>query len=45
MWSPLDEICTLLGYYAASCGNCLPTSWDNIWLPSSRVESEKTLDP
>jgi hypothetical protein len=21
----VDEICALLGYYAASCGNCLPT--------------------
>jgi hypothetical protein len=22
-------ICALLGYYAASCGNCLPTFWDS----------------
>jgi hypothetical protein len=24
------EICALLGYYAALCGNCLPTFWDNF---------------
>jgi hypothetical protein len=24
----VDEICALLGYYAASCGNCLPTFRD-----------------
>jgi hypothetical protein len=33
------EICTLLGYYAASCGNCLPTFRDNVLVPSSRVKS------
>jgi hypothetical protein len=26
--SDVDEICALLGYYAASCGNCLPTFRD-----------------
>jgi hypothetical protein len=26
----VDEICALLGYYAASCGNCLLTFWDNV---------------
>jgi hypothetical protein len=31
------EICALLGYYAASCGNCLPTFRDNVLVPSSRV--------
>jgi hypothetical protein len=25
-----DEICALLGYYAASCGNWLPTFRDNV---------------
>jgi hypothetical protein len=35
----VDEIFDLLGYYAASCGNCLPTFRDNV---SVRVE---TLDP
>jgi hypothetical protein len=35
----VDDICGLLGYYAASCGNCLPTFRDNVWVPSSRVKS------
>jgi hypothetical protein len=29
------ENCTLLGYYAASSGNFLPTFWDNLPVPSS----------
>jgi hypothetical protein len=33
------EICGLLGYYTASCGNCLPTFRDNVSVPSSRVKS------
>jgi hypothetical protein len=33
----VNEICCLLGYYMASCGNCLPTFRGNIWVPSSRV--------
>jgi hypothetical protein len=28
-----------MGYYAASCGNCLPTFRDNVSVPSSRVKS------
>jgi hypothetical protein len=45
----VDENCVLLGYYAASCGNCLPTFRDNVSLTSSRVQSpsrkeRKTLD-
>jgi hypothetical protein len=32
------EICGLLGYYAASCGNCLPTFRDYVSVPSSRVK-------
>jgi hypothetical protein len=32
----VDEICALMGYYAASCGNCLPTFRDNLSVPSSR---------
>jgi hypothetical protein len=36
----VDEICALLGYYTASCGNCLPTFQDNVSVPSSRI-----LDP
>jgi hypothetical protein len=35
----VDEICGLLGYYAASCGNCLPTFRDNVSVPSPRVKS------
>jgi hypothetical protein len=34
-----DEICALLGYYAASCGNCLTTFRDNVSVPSSPVKS------
>ena len=33
------EICVLLGYYQASCGDCLPTFRDNISIPSLRVKS------
>jgi hypothetical protein len=32
------EICDLLGYYTASCGNYLPTFRDNVSVPSSRVK-------
>jgi hypothetical protein len=32
------EICGLLSYYTASCGNYLPTFRDNISVPSSRVK-------
>jgi hypothetical protein len=35
----VDEICTLLGYYAASCGKRLPTFRDKVSVPSSRVKS------
>ena len=31
----VDENCALLGYYAASSGNFLPTFTDNISVPSS----------
>jgi hypothetical protein len=33
----VDEIFALLGYYTASCGNCLPTFRDNVSVPSSLV--------
>jgi hypothetical protein len=33
-----DEICTLLGYYAAQSGNSLPTIQDNLSVPSSAVK-------
>jgi hypothetical protein len=32
----VDELCALLGYYAASSGNPLPTFRDNVSLPYSR---------
>jgi hypothetical protein len=34
-----DVICTLVGYYASSCDNCLPAFRDNVSVPSSRVKS------
>jgi hypothetical protein len=34
-----DETCGLLGYYAASCGNCLLTFRDSTSVPSSQVKS------
>jgi hypothetical protein len=39
-----DEICALLGYYAASNGNPLLTFRDNVSLPSSRVKKSLTLE-
>jgi hypothetical protein len=36
-----QEMCTLLGYYAASCGNCLPKFRGNVSVPSSRVKSPR----
>jgi hypothetical protein len=32
------EICALLAYYAASNGNPLPTFWETVSVPSSRVK-------
>jgi hypothetical protein len=40
----VDNICALLGYYAASCGNCLPTFQNNVSVPSSRVNSPTLED-
>ena len=34
----VHEICGLLGNYAASCGNYLPTFRDNVSVPSSQVK-------
>jgi hypothetical protein len=39
------EICTLLGYYAASSGNSIPTIWDKLWVPSSGVKKALFLLP
>jgi hypothetical protein len=35
----VNEICGLLGYYAATCGNCLTMFRDNVSVPSSWVKS------
>jgi hypothetical protein len=34
-----NENCALPGHYAASSGNSLPTFWDKISVPSSRVKN------
>ena len=39
----VDKNCALLGYYAASSGNLLPTFRDNFSVPSSGVKSPKRL--
>ena len=36
-----DENCALLGCYAESSGNFLPTFRDNLSIPSSRVKNKK----
>jgi len=33
--------CALLGYYAASSGNFLPMLWENLSVPSSRINNPK----
>jgi hypothetical protein len=39
----VDDICALLGYYAALIGSSLPTFRDNLSVPSSRVKSLRPL--
>jgi hypothetical protein len=39
-----DDNCALLGYYAASSGNFLPTFLDNLPVPISRVKNKKKLN-
>jgi hypothetical protein len=39
--SDADKICALLGCYAASSDNPLPTFRDNVSFPSSRVKKSK----
>jgi len=45
----VDENCALLGYYAGSSDNLLPTFRDNLSVPSSGVKDPKgsfwSLDP
>ena len=33
----------MLGYYAGSCGNPLPTRLDNVSVPSSRVKKSENV--
>jgi len=35
----------ILGYYAARCGNFLPTFWDNLSVPSSGIENPLDFQP
>jgi hypothetical protein len=35
------EICSLVGYYKASCGNCLPRFRDNVSVPYPRIKSPR----
>jgi hypothetical protein len=37
----VDEICALVGYYAALRGTSVPTLRENIWVISSRVKKSK----
>jgi len=39
--SEVYENCALLGYYAASSGNFLPTFWDNVLVPSLGAKTPK----
>jgi len=41
----VDENCAVLGYYAASSGNSLPTFRDNLWvhLQGSRIQKGFSL--
>ena len=39
----MDENCSLLGYYAASIGNSLPTFRDNLLVPSSGFKTTNLM--
>lgn len=41
--SHVAEICALLAYYAAHSGNYVPTLWDNLLVPSSRLKNSWPL--
>ena len=43
----VSENCTLVGYYAVSNGNFLPTFWDNLSFPFSAFKNlkENAVDP
>jgi len=40
----VDDICAILGYYAAYSGNSLPKFRDNLLVPSSSVKNSLTLE-
>ena len=40
----IDQNCVLLGYYAASSGNFLPTFRDNLSVASPEVKNKKRWD-
>jgi len=37
----VDEICALLEYYAAQSRNAIPTFWESLSVPSSRVKKRR----
>jgi len=37
----VDKNCTLLGCYTLCIGNSLPTFWDNLSVPTSRVKNPR----
>jgi len=39
----VEEMCVLLGHYAALGGNSVPTFQDNLSVPSSRVQNSAGL--
>jgi hypothetical protein len=41
----VDEICGLLGYYAPLTGTSVPTFWDSLSVPFSRVKKSKKISP
>jgi hypothetical protein len=46
----VDKISALLRYYMALSGDSVPTFWDNVPVPSSRMkkpkkEKKKLIDP
>jgi hypothetical protein len=40
----VDEICALQGYYAAPCGNCLPTFRDFLTLEDGTYTLSRNVD-
>ena len=43
-----EDICAILGYYAAYSGNSVPTFRDNLYVPSpnfKKYKNNELLDP